>query len=150
MDNSRVLKTRLWLKRLITDYYGNQKRLEYSPCHLSKREFGFGSLTKKVTFRHRAFPNEYELLNYLKTEAPAHVNHSLSRYEFPGNEQMSEKVRLGTDLIFDIDVGDLNLKHKHDASWCCEDCFLALKEEITKLYEFLQEDLEGFNKIKSN
>jgi DNA primase small subunit len=48
-------------------------------------------------------------------------------------------------LIFDIDVGDLNLKHEHEDGWVCEECFEALKQEALKLREFLTDDF-GFSK----
>lgn len=143
-EENKVLETRIWLKSLLNEYYQKVEKLSIPP-EISKREFGFGSLSKKVTVRHRAFTDAEELLSYLKREAPAHVNHSISRYAFPDNPDINSKVREATDLIFDIDVGDLKLKHPHDASWVCGDCFFALRQEAQKLLEFLTDDF-GFQR----
>ncbi len=142
MTKSGVLQTRIWLKGLFSDYYS---RLGSPPPvpEPGSREFGFGSFAKKIVVRHRAFRGEGELLEYLRSEAPAHVNHSTARYEFPGEADMGAKVRTGTDLIFDIDADDLELDHGHEEGWVCEDCFAALKEEARKLVEFLTDDF-GF------
>ncbi len=136
-------RTKLWLKSLFQQYYSGLKRID-CPREVDRREFGFGSFAKKIAIRHRSFKTESELLAYLKKEAPAHVNHSTARYEFPENEEMREKARLGTDLIFDIDVGDLELKHGHEDGWVCGECFSALKEEARKLFDFLTDDF-GFS-----
>jgi len=143
MDERGLLETRIWLKSLLEEYYSGISSLTI-PEAVHQREFGFGSLAKKVTMRHRSFKDEKELMDYLKREAPAHVNHSLSRYEFPGESEMRNKNRLGTDLIFDIDVGDLELRHNHDKDWVCEKCFAALKEEAQKLLGFMTDDF-GFS-----
>jgi DNA primase small subunit len=143
MTENEVLQTRIWLKGLLQEYYQRINKLTV-PEAVHQREFGFGSFSKKIAIRHRAFKDEVEVLKYLRKEAPAHVNHSLSRYEFPDNPDMQAKMRLATDLIFDIDVGDLNLKHKHEPKWVCEECFIALKDEARKLMEFLTDDF-GFD-----
>jgi len=142
-EENRILQTKLWLKKLFESYYAKTKSMNF-PEAVNQREFGFGSFGKKIAVRHRAFPNEKALMDYIKKEAPAHVNHSTARYEFPGSEDMLDKNRLGTDLIFDIDVGDLNLKHDHEDGWVCEHCFAALKYEAWKLVEFLTDDF-GFS-----
>jgi len=138
-----TMQTRIWLKGLFEDYYSGVTKLPHLDA-VNQREFGFGSFAKKIAIRHRAYKDEKELLAYLKKEAPAHVNHSTARYEFPGSEEMREKNRIGTDLIFDIDVGDLKLNHGHEKGWVCEECFVALKEEARKLVDFLTDDF-GFS-----
>jgi DNA primase small subunit len=140
---SEELQTRIWLKGLLEDHYSGINNLT-SPESVDQREFGFGSFARKITIRHRAFGNEKELLHYIKKEAPAHVNHSTARYRFPDHEKMESKERLGTDLIFDIDVGDLELNHDHAKDWVCEKCFAALKEEAQKLVDFMTDDF-GFS-----
>jgi DNA primase small subunit len=140
---SRTLQTKLWLKGLFEDYYASQPKINF-PEAVGQREFGFGSFAKKIAIRHRAFKDEKELMRYIIKEAPAHINHSTARYEFPASEEMRDKGRIGTDLIFDIDVGDLNLKHDHEDGWVCEACFEALKGEARKLVEFLTDDF-GFS-----
>ncbi|MBN2517499.1 MAG: DNA primase catalytic subunit PriS [Candidatus Altiarchaeota archaeon] len=145
MENleKEVLKTRIWLKERFQDYYKGSK-LAYMPENIHQREFGFGSFSKKIAVRHRGFKDEKDLQEYVRKEAPAHVNHSTARYRFPATE-MADKEHLGTDLIFDIDVGDLNLpcSKEHGPNWVCETCFEALKKEIIKLKDFLMEDF-GF------
>jgi DNA primase small subunit len=138
-----MLQTKLWLKALFEDYYAKSPKMSF-PEAVSQREFGFGSFAKKIAIRHRAFKDEKELMKYISKEAPAHINHSTARYEFPASEEMREKNRLGTDVIFDIDVGDLDLKHDHEDGWVCGECFAALKDEAVKLVEFLMDDF-GFS-----
>ncbi len=142
MTDNRILQTRIWLKSLFSDYYSGLSKVPEVP-ELGSREFGFGSFSKKIVVRHRAFKDGRELLGYLKKEAPAHVNHSTARYEFPGADDMEDKNRTGTDLIFDIDAEDLKLDHDHEKGWVCEECFSALKDEARKLVEFLTDDF-GF------
>jgi len=146
MENpdDRILKTRIWLKEQFQEYYKGLDSV-YTPENIQQREFGFGSFSKKIAVRHRSFNDERELLDYMKKEAPAHVNHSTARYKFPDTD-MPNKERLGTDLIFDIDVGDLNLPcaKEHGEKWVCEKCFEALKNETLKLRDFLSDDF-GFD-----
>jgi DNA primase small subunit len=143
MNQNQILQTRIWIKGLYRDYYARVSKLT-APEAVDQREFGFGSFSKKIAVRHRSFEDEGKLLEYIKKEAPAHVNHSTARYEFPAVEDMRTKGHLGTDLIFDIDVGDLELKHDHEKDWVCEDCFDALKTEAQKLTDFLTDDF-GFS-----
>jgi len=139
---NEILQTRIWLKGLFQDYYSRLNKLTV-PEAVHQREFGFGSFAKKIAVRHRGFKDDKELLAYVKREAPAHINHSTARYEFPAEEDMKDKNRLGTDLIFDIDIGDLNLKHNHEDGWVCGECFAALKGEAQKLMTFMTDDF-GF------
>ena len=147
MENpeSRILKTRIWLKERFREYYKNVDII-YVPENIHQREFGFGSFSKKIAVRHRGFKDKRGLLDYIKNEAPAHVNHSTARYRFPETD-MANKERLGTDLIFDIDVGDLNLAcaREHGEGWICENCFQTLKNETLKLRDLLSDDF-GFDK----
>jgi len=144
MVENDLLNTRIWLKGLFQGYYTKVGKIPF-PAAVGQREFGFGSFAKKIAIRHRAFKDEKDLLAYLRREAPAHVNHSTARYEFPAEEDMKAKTRIGTDLIFDIDVGDLNLKHNHEPGWVCEECFIALKAEAQKLVDFMTDDF-GFSR----
>lgn len=147
MENpeNEILKTRIWLKERFQEYYKNLDSI-YVPENIHQREFGFGSFSKKIAVRHRSFKDTRELLDYAKKEAPAHINHSTARYRFPETD-MINKERLGTDLIFDIDAGDLNLacSKEHGKDWICENCFEALKDETLKLRDFLSDDF-GFDK----
>jgi DNA primase small subunit len=142
MADPELMQTRIWLKGLLQEYYSKNIRPAF-PKDVNQREFGFGSFTKKIAIRHRAFRDESELLEYMRREAPAHINHSTARYEFADHPEMASKMRRSTDLIFDIDVGDLELGHSHDKGWVCKSCFEALKGEAQKLIEFLTDDF-GF------
>ncbi len=133
----------MWLKKLFEGYYRGVREIP-EPEAIHQREFGFGSFSKKINIRHRAFKSSRELLDYIKEEAPAHINYSTARYEFPAGS-MEEKGWLGTDLVFDIDVGDLHLNHKHSEDWLCEICFEELKKETQKLLDFLMNDF-GFSR----
>jgi len=143
-QTNEQIKTNVWLKRQFSQYYTKTDDF-FMPKDMHKREYGFGTFTKKIAFRHRAFKNQDDFVRYIRKEVPAHVNYSTARYRFP-EASMDEKERLGTDLIFDIDVGDLNLPcaKEHPKGWICDKCLEGLKNETMKLQDFLLEDF-GFS-----
>lgn len=142
-------QAKLWLKEQFRAFYN--KDCKFSIKEVNKREFGFGSFSKKIVIRHRAFQDLKNLTEYLKREAPAHINHSIAYYHFPDAE-INDKGWIGSDLIFDIDVADLNLEcAKKHGDWLCENCFDSLKNEAQKLTEVLRDDFGfGMNEMTVN
>ena len=124
------ITTKVYLKKKFKDYYS--KHRVAAPDDIEKREFGVGTLEKKIVSRHKQFKSEYELGNCLRLDAPFYISYSVAYYEFPKNP-MGTKNWLGADLVFDIDVPvDLiNYKNMERA-----------KDETQKLIEFLRDDFD--------
>jgi DNA primase small subunit len=134
-----------FFKRLIADFYSNSGN--FAPRNTERREFGFGDFEKKISYRHYSFKDEKSLKAYLSKQAPAFVSYSTAEYEHPDGRPMENKKWIGSDLVFDIDASDLNLKcrKEHSSSWVCDRCLDGAKKETTKLIEeFLIPDF-GFS-----
>lgn len=145
-------KSAIIVTSLIKAYY--QKISNFAPKSIEKREFGFGDFEKKIVYRHYSFRGENELKDYLVKNAPPFVSVSSAEYEKPAGRPMESKKWLGSDLVFDLDANDLNLKCRleHGGLWVCENCLSAVKKETLKLIEeFLIPDF-GFseNDIRIN
>ncbi|MDP9197209.1 MAG: DNA primase [Thermoproteota archaeon] len=136
---------------------------------IEKREFGYMSFDS-IMVRHLSFRNKRELIAKLVMESPSDVYCSNSYYKFPTNSIQSKEWE-GADLIFDIDLKDLNMpcSSEHSFYVCdhcgacnetplntctlcfgrklyhtsipCRKCLNALKKETQRLIEFLQGDL---------
>jgi DNA primase small subunit len=140
------------VKHLLKEFYSGIDNV--APVNIERREFGFGDFERKIHYRHYSFRDEASLKAYLVKEAPPFVSYSPAEYEKPDGKPMENKKWLGSDLIFDIDASDLNLKCKkdHPSSWVCQKCLDGTKDEVIKLVEeFLIPDF-GFveEKIKIN
>ncbi len=96
------IDTKIFLKKKFTDYY--TKNRVPAPREIERREFGTGTLTDKIKVRHRSFKGERELQDYLRRESPFYISYSVAYYEFPENQPMNTKNRLGADLVFDLDI----------------------------------------------
>lgn len=156
-----------FLKDIFRKYYFENKYFPYL-YSIEKREFGYRKFDSLVV-RHLSFKNIGELEAELVRNVPLDVYYSNAYYEFPSNP-ISEKQWEGADLIFDIDIKDLNIPcfHEHtyyicnlcgfvnseqklcnncnkgktyDISIPCKRCFTAIKKEAAKLLEFLRYDL---------
>ncbi len=138
-------KESLLVRGLLKKFYENSANI--APHLIEKREFGFGDFERKISYRHYSFKDEKSLKAYLTKEGPAFVSISSGAYERPDGRPMENKKWIGSDLLFDIDASDLNLKCKaeHSSSWVCEKCLDGAKIETTKLIEeFLIPDF-GFS-----
>ncbi|MEM3839191.1 MAG: DNA primase small subunit PriS [Candidatus Micrarchaeaceae archaeon] len=134
-----------FVKGLIANYYKNFGPA--GPDMVSQREFGVGTFERKIAFRHLSFAGPEQLRRYLASEAPAFVSYSASYYRSPAARPMEAKGWLGAEIVFDLDVTDMNLQCQklHGKSWICSGCFDAVKAETTKLIEqFLVPDF-GFS-----
>ena len=156
-----------FLKDIFRKYYFENKYFPYL-YSIEKREFGYRKFDSLVV-RHLSFKNIGELEAELVRNVPLDVYCSNAYYGFPSNP-ISEKQWEGADLIFDIDIKDLNIPcfHEHtyyicnlcgfvnseqklcnncnkgktyDISIPCKRCFTAIKKEAAKLLEFLRYDL---------
>jgi DNA primase small subunit len=156
-----------FLKDIFRKYYFENKYFPYL-YSIEKREFGYRKFDSLVV-RHLSFKNIGELVAELVRNVPLDVYYSNAYYGFPSNP-INEKQWEGADLIFDIDIKDLNIPcfHDHtfyicnlcgfvnskqklcincnkgktyDISIQCKRCIIAIKKEAGKLLEFLRSDL---------
>ncbi len=131
MLDSRVAS---FAKIKFNEYY----RKAYIPIsELSRREFGFGDFESKIVKRHISFRTFNEFKSYILSDTPAFISVSTSIYRYPSARPMEKKERIKSELVFDIDSTDLNLKCqlKHGRSWVCSNCLDATKDEVFKLVE---------------
>lgn len=105
-----------------SEYYQTHLSAIQPPSAIEKREFGFILFKERIMVRHKAFRNVESLTSFLKMVVPSDVYYSSAHYEMP-EENMEEKGRLGTDLIFDIDADHIPTpcKKSHDR-WICRNC----------------------------
>jgi DNA primase small subunit len=156
-----------FLKDIFRKYYFENKYFPYL-YSIEKREFGYRKFDSLVV-RHISFKNIGELVAELVRNVPLDVYYSNAYYGFPSNP-INEKQWEGADLIFDIDIKDLNIPCFHDHTYyicnscgfvnseqklcsnCnkgktydisipCKRCIIAIKKEAAKLLEFLRSDL---------
>ncbi len=139
-----------FVNKTISDYYMGAKYL--APERIEQREFGVGNFDVKISHRHMSFRNENELRNYLSANSIPYVSCSSAYYKFPTGRPMENKGWLGSELVFDLDVTDMDLpcQRRHGKGWVCKTCFNAVKEETLKLiYDFLIPDF-GFSENDVN
>lgn len=122
-------QTKIYLKKKFKEYYKTHR--VSAPEEIEKREFGTGTLDRKIAVRHKSFATENELNNYLRREGPYFISYSSAYYEFPQNQPMKTKIWLGSDLVFDIDIDMEFLNYKS---------MEVAKQETQKLIDFLTGD----------
>ncbi|MGA7009835.1 MAG: DNA primase small subunit domain-containing protein [Nitrososphaeraceae archaeon] len=158
-----------FLKGLFREYYFKDSTSLVTPSMIEKREFGYMSFDS-IMVRHLSFRNKRELIARLVQESPSDVYCSNGYYKFPTNSVQSKEWE-GADLIFDIDLKDLNMpcSSEHSFYVCdqcgtcnvsflnactvclgrkisrttipCRKCLISLKKETQRLFEFLHGDL---------
>lgn len=136
MDNRTVS----YLSGRFSDYYRNA---DFSPPpDKHKREFGLQPWSAPNTFdRHKPLYELGEPIHLaLAEEEPQHTYYSAALYEFPSNENMSEKNWLGCDLVFDID-GD-HLPHIDVETASHKQIIEASKPELLNLLDILEKDFD--------
>ncbi len=137
-----------YITGLIRDYYS--KCRIHAPERVESREFGVGTFERKIIKRHISFRDESAIQAYLSENAPAYVSYSTAYYRFPAGRPMETKGWTGSELVFDLDVDDIDPKNlacgaRHGRSWVCADCLDGVKSETLKLIEeFLIPDF-GFS-----
>ncbi len=109
------------VKTAFREFYFNHGNKVEEPPRMQNREFGlmgFDGIMK----RHLEFSNLGGLVAALILETPSDVFASNAQYDFP-MLPISEKGWRGADLIFDIDLKDLNLKCRQSHSYrTCLSC----------------------------
>jgi DNA primase small subunit len=133
------------VNKLISDFYRTASDL--APDRMAEREFGVGNFEVKISQRHMSFRNELELKEYLCSNAVPYVSASSAYYRFPSGRPMEKKGWLGSELVFDLDVTDMELpcQLRHGKSWVCSSCLEEVRKETIKLvYDFLVPDF-GFS-----
>ncbi len=121
--------TKIFLRKKFTEYY--TKNSISAPAGIEQREFGTGTLDKKIKVRHKSFKSERDLQNYLRRDAPFYISYSTAYYEFPENQPMTAKNWLGADLVFDLDL---------DMGFFDSERLESVKEETLSLVDFLLSD----------
>lgn len=138
------------INNLFKEYYKGVT--DIAPDRISEREFGIGNFDVKIAQRHMSFKQEGDLKAYLSTNAVPYISYSAAYYKDAAGRPMEAKGWLGSELIFDLDVTDMNLPCHltHPKSWICEHCLEGVKEETQKLIEdFLIPDF-GFSDRELN
>jgi DNA primase small subunit len=152
-------------------YYNNNGMLE-APEEIGAREFGYSTFNG-VMVRHLSFKSINELYALLIREVPSDVYSSTAYYTNP-TLPMEEKGLRYADLIFDIDIKELNppCSPTHDVYMCercsnvtegrvcnacnmnakritfsCDSCIELGKREVKKILAILEEDL-GIDRVK--
>ncbi len=168
-DSTSFQDNQNWLKKNYKKYYFNFYANMSLPEKIYLREFGFRHFDDEKMNRHLSFRNSGELYAFVLKSAPSDIFCSSSLYNHP-TEPMDKKEWVGSELIFDIDAKDLDLKCAlaHNYTKCrdckfinkgvlsncgncnssrlhiidipCKNCIVSLKREVTKLVNFLMDD----------
>ncbi len=128
-----------FLRQRFGSYYASAQ--VPAPGALPQREWGFLFFSSRDPRmrRHVGFGTRDELLDYLRTMAPAHVFFSTAYYDDPAAPTMGAKGWAGADLIFDLDAD-----HMLRPPFPPYPVMLArVKEETRKLLDLLTGEL-GF------
>jgi DNA primase small subunit len=161
--------TRAHIKAEFRRYYFERNLGIKLPTDVPRREFGFLDFDGRMV-RHISFQNDGDLHAFLVKDSPRGAFVSSAKYEYP-SLPMEQKCILSTNLIFDIDSGDLNLpcQKEHDfyvceacgtsnrsnvdrcpfcgsekvqlLHWACPHCMKASLDEALKLVDVLESDL---------
>ena len=94
-------KTEQFAQKMLAAYYNS---VIIKPVSIGVREVGYGTFDHKIAVRHLHFKNNNEFNDFLRIKTPPYVSASAAYYEAPGARPMNNKVWLGADLVFDIDL----------------------------------------------
>jgi len=165
-----------FLTESIRSFY-RENEVEPVPA-IESREFGIGTLGKKIVKRHLAFSNGKELNGFLRSNVPPFISYSNAYYRKPGARPMEAKGFLGADLVYEFDADDIptKCKQEHDSwkcgscgaagkgaqshctecgsavkteQWFCNECLEAAKRETLKLLDILEGEF-GFSGLSIN
>ena len=127
-----------FMKQRFSEYY--RTGMLSAPPSTEQREWAFVFFDPNYPEirmrRHIGFPGKEELLEYVRSMAPAHLYYSSAYYIMPHAPTMGEKGWLGADLIFDLDAD-------HIVRGPYEVMLSRVKEETVKLIDMLTGEL-GF------
>lgn len=109
------------LKASFREFYFNHGKEITGPAKIQNREFGFMGFNGAMK-RHLGFSSLGGLVAALVLETPSDVFTSNAQYDFP-TFPITEKGWRGAELIFDIDLKDLDLECKQSHSYAiCSSC----------------------------
>ncbi len=151
------------IRQAFKEFYYNNNNLLEVPEAIEEREFGYSKFDGTMV-RHIGIKNVKELIALLVREVPADVYCSSAYYSNP-SKAMQEKGLKAADLIFDIDIKELNTlcSARHDVYICsscnnmldlcecsnqsikhipfpCDECISIGKREVSKLLAILEDD----------
>ena len=160
------------VRQAFREFYYNNSRMLETPEEIGTREFGYSTFNG-IMVRHLSFKSINELYALLIREVPSDVYSSAAYYTNP-TLPMEEKGLRYADLIFDIDIKELNppCSYTHDVYICercsnvtegrvcdacnttakrivfpCDSCIELGKREVKKILAILEEDL-GIDRVK--
>ena len=120
------------MKTAFREFYFNHGNMIEIPSKIQSREFGLMGFDG-VMKRHLKFSSLGGLVASLISETPADVFVSNAQYDFP-LLPINEKGWRGADLIFDIDLKDLDLKcrktHSYTTCISCRSSYVSSSEQI--------------------
>ncbi len=172
MSNQSYEETVQVVRQAFREFYYNNNRMLEAPEEIGAREFGYSTFNG-VMVRHLSFKSINELYALLIREVPSDVYSSAAYYTNP-TLPMEEKGLRYADLIFDIDIKELNppCSSIHDVYICercsnvtegrvcdacnttakrivfsCDSCIELGKREVKKILAILEEDL-GIDRVK--
>jgi DNA primase small subunit len=120
----------MFLKDLYRRYYFSNSNSISVPSGIEKHEFGYMHFDYTMV-RHISFSNRGELIARLVKETPLDVFCSNASYKFPTNS-LESKGWEGADLIFDLDLKDLNMSCTLEHSYyVCNQCNACYKNFVT-------------------
>ena len=160
------------LGKIFGHYYRENAAEIKPPKSIASREFGFMFFKEGIMLRHKSFGKAHELIQFIKSRAPANIYYSSAYYKNP-KEEMDNKNWVGADLVFDIDADHIQKsctkdhrywvckecsyvsKVKNECSqcgskkfdeevWICEECLKAARDETVEVRDILLNDL-GFS-----
>ncbi|MEM4092029.1 MAG: DNA primase small subunit domain-containing protein [Conexivisphaerales archaeon] len=108
------------LKEAFRWYYFNRKDELVPPTEIEKREFGYRDFNG-LMIRHIQLKTQGELSALALKVVPRSIYYSVSYYSDP-TAPMEEKGRLGSDLVFDIDLKDVSKSYTKYSFWVCSVC----------------------------
>ncbi|MEM0026837.1 MAG: DNA primase small subunit domain-containing protein [Ignisphaera sp.] len=118
-----------FFKEKIREYY-RMASLEL-PQDLPFREIALQPFDADYYVRHLSFDSSTQLREYILVNVPRHLYYSSAKYLYPGNNEMSEKGWIGSDLVFDIDSNDIPdcSKYVIDFRFCPRCGYIAKSDE---------------------
>ncbi len=111
------------LKEAYRWYYFNRKDELIPPSEIEKREFGYRDFNGSM-IRHLQLKTQGELFALALKAVPRSIYYSVSYYSDP-TAPMEEKGRMGSDLVFDIDLKDVSKSYEKYSFWICSTCHAA-------------------------
>lgn len=131
MISTKTSKDLQMMKAAFREFYFNHGNRIEEPVRIQNREFGLMGFDG-VMKRHLKFSSLGRLVASLVLETPSDVFSSNAQYDFPVLP-ISEKGWRGADLIFDIDLKDLDLKcrlsHSYMTCFSCRSCYFLGSED---------------------